>query len=103
VFGGFMLYLLEGELFLMRNNQYTWQNWIAVLQTWGFHEFAATLIEATDPINFIGAQAVYLGQPVLNVFFSEEQVNALAELLDNPMATKSFVKSLRQQNQVIDN
>jgi hypothetical protein len=79
-----------------------WRKWIAVLQAWGVSDLAATLLEATGPLNFIGGQAVYLGQPVLNLLFSKEKVSAFADLLDNPAEVEFFVKTLRQQSQDIE-
>lgn len=81
----------------MENNRYIWQNWVHVLHAWGIHELTAALLEATGPINFIGAQAVYLSQPVLNIFLSEEKIDAFADLLGNPVDTKTFVESLRKR------
>jgi len=75
----------------MINNRQIWKNWIATLHSWGIHE-----IVATGPLNLIGAQLIYLGQPFINIFFPEENINAFAELLDNPVETKLFVESLRQ-------
>jgi len=86
----------------MKNNQHIWRNWIAVLDRWGFQEIAATLLEATGPLNFVGAQVVYLGQPVLNLFFPDEQISAFADLLNNPAEIKTFIDSLRKRSQVID-
>jgi hypothetical protein len=60
-------------------------------------EVVATLLEATEPLNFIGAQAVYLGQPILNAILPEDHVNAFADLLDSPEETKAFAHFLRQQ------
>lgn len=60
-------------------------------------EVAATLLDAMEPLNFIGAQLVYLGQPMLNTFFPEDQINAFVDLLENPEETKAFSHFLRQE------
>jgi len=82
----------------MKSNQLIWRNWVSVLHSWGFHEIAATLLEATGPLNFIGAQVIYLTQPFLNVFLPGELVEAFAELLGNPVETENFVESLRHRS-----
>jgi hypothetical protein len=60
-------------------------------------EIAASLLDGLGPLNFIGAQAVYLSQPMLNTFFPEDQVNAFADLLENPEETKAFTHFLCQE------
>ena len=86
----------------MENNQEIWRNWIAVLHAWGIHEIAATIMDATSPLYFIGAQAIYIGQPFLNIFLSNSQVDAFAELLDNPIEAKNFSNSLRHLSKTFD-
>ena len=81
----------------MTENRHIWQNWVDVLHKWGMQEVAATLLEATGPLNFVGAQAVYLSQPLLKTILPEDQINAFADLLDNPEETKAFTKFIREQ------
>lgn len=93
---GFMLYLSPGEPYLVAGNQHIWKNWADALHRWGMQEVVATLLEAIGPLNFIGAQVIYLGQPILNTLLPEEQIDAFAELLDNPEETRAFTDYLRQ-------
>lgn len=80
----------------MKNNQVIWKKWIAVLHNGGLHEITAALLEVTGPLNFLGAQVVYLCQPILNIFFQQEEVVALADLLDSPAEARIFIDTLRQ-------
>jgi hypothetical protein len=61
---------------------------------------SATLLEATGPLNFIGAQVVYLGQPIITHVLPEDHINAFADLLENPEETKAFTHYLRQEHRV---
>jgi hypothetical protein len=73
-----------------------WQIWAERLKGWGMSEFAASVLEATGPINLVGAQLVYISQPVLDGIFPAGHLNALASLLEEPEQTEAFVKSLRE-------
>jgi len=92
-----MLYLFTGEFYLVLKNQHIWNKWAETLHRWGMREVAAIMMEAAEPLNFVGAQAVYLGQPFLNAIFPEDHVTALANLLDSPEDTKAFTHFLRDQ------
>jgi hypothetical protein len=90
-----MLYLLPGETCLVVNNQHIWHNWANTLHRWGVQEVVAVLLEATGPLNFIGAQLVYLAQPIVTPILSDDHIKALADLLENPENVMAFTQSLR--------
>jgi hypothetical protein len=71
------------------------QNWIKTLYTLRLHHLAATLLEALGPINLLGAQLVYLSQPVLSPFIPNEQSRDLARILEDPSETAMFIKALK--------
>ena len=73
-----------------------WQGWIDRLRQWGLEEFAATLLEATEPLNLIAAQFVYIGQPVLKGLIPAENITAFATMLENPKETSTFIARLRE-------
>jgi hypothetical protein len=74
----------------------TWQKWVDHLKGWGMGEFAATILEASGPINLVGAQLVYISQPLLGGIIPTDHLSALANLLEEPEQTEVFVKSLRE-------
>ena len=49
------------------------ENWIKTLHKLRLHNLAATFLEASGPVNLLGAQLVYLTQPVLSPFVSDKQ------------------------------
>jgi copper(I)-binding protein len=62
------------------------------------HAFAAALLEAAGPLTLLGAQALYVSQPVLRSFVPGKQIDALATMLDNPAETQQFVVFLRESS-----
>ena len=54
------------------------------------------MIEALGPMTILGAQIVYIAQPLLRSFVSENHLVALANLLENTEETQSFVTLLRE-------
>lgn len=79
----------------MTGNPHIWKHWADTIHRWGVQDVVATLLEALGPLNLVGAQVVYLGQPFLNLLLPEEQVNAFASLLDDPEETRAFTHLLR--------
>mgnify|MGYP000721211661 CR=1 FL=1 len=72
-----------------------WKSWADTLHRWGVQDVVATLLEAIGPLNLIGAQFVYLGQPFLNMLLPEDHLNAFASLLENPKEAQAFTHFLR--------
>jgi len=71
------------------------ENWIKTLHKLRLHHLIATFLEASGPINLLGAQLVYLSQPVLSTFISKEQSRDFAKILEDPTETAIFIKALR--------
>ena len=76
-----------------------WKKWAERLKGWGMEEFVASILEALGPINLVGAQLVYISQPVLDGIFPAEHLRTLASLLEEPAQTRAFVKTLREVDQ----
>ena len=74
-----------------------WQIWADRLKQWGLQDFAAYALEATKPINLVGAQLVYVSQPLLGGIFPTTHLNALASLLEEPEETQDFISLLREE------
>jgi len=71
-----------------------WPAWIRSLRRLGLENFAAWLLEATGPLNVIGAQLLYIGQPFLPVSASES-IQELANLLEQEDESRAFVALLK--------
>jgi len=84
---------------LQPDQQTIMQGWANRLQQWHMHQLAAALLEASGPLRLVGAQLVYLGQPVLGGFVASEQLDTLAEMLEEPNQTDTFIRYLREEAQ----
>ena len=85
---------------ILQPDQHTiMQSWASRLQQWRVHQLAAALLEASGPLKLVGAQLVYLGQPILGGFVANEQLETLAEMLEEPAQTKLFIRYLREEAQ----
>ena len=73
-----------------------WVIWTNALRRWGLHNLAATLLEAAGPLTVLGAQAVYLTQPLLNSLVPQGHLEALANMLEDPTQTHQFTHLLRE-------
>jgi hypothetical protein len=60
------------------------------------HRLFASLLEALGPLTILGAQAVYLGGPVLGGTVASNRLQALADMLEDPNQTKAFIGLLRR-------
>lgn len=76
--------------------QQIWQPWVRNLHRWGVKDIVVTFLEVGGPINFIGAQIIYLCQPFLKYSVSDQQIDALAGILEDPAQTKLFISLLRE-------
>lgn len=81
---------------LQPDTQETMQRWAGLLQGWGVHQVAAALLEASGPLKVVGAQLVYLSQPVLRGFLDGGSLSTLAGMLEEPEQTKTFIEFLRK-------
>lgn len=55
---------------------------------------ATIAVEATLPVHNLTSQAVIFGMPFLNMVFSKEDVQRLADLLQNPAALDFFKENI---------
>ena len=75
-----------------------WEIWTKILRRWGMQALAASFLEAAGPLTTLGAQMVYLSQPMLSSFLPRSHMNALATMLENPSETVQFITYLREQS-----
>ena len=73
-----------------------WKNWSTSIRRWGFQNFIVWLLEAAEPAHVLGAQMIYVGQPLLVKFVSNGQIQALASLLEEPEQAHAFAEYLRE-------
>ncbi len=71
------------------------EKWIESLYKLRLQNLAATFLEALGPLNLLGAQLVYLSQPILSTFISKDQSQDFAKILEDPSETDLFIEALR--------
>jgi len=80
----------------MSSDQHIWRVWASILQRWGVEEWVASFLEATGPLAILGAQVVYISQPLLRHSIPEDHLDALARLLEDSTHIRAFVDFLRE-------
>ena len=68
--------------------------WAARLQRWGLDDIAPVFIEVLRPLGAIGGQLLTLASPLLTTFMSEDRLDHLVEILDDPDRLDQFLRSL---------
>lgn len=73
-----------------------WRDWSRTLQRWGIKDLAVVFLESFRPLGFLGAQILYIGQPLLKSEFSSGHLNALTQMLEDGTETQAFIQYLRE-------
>jgi hypothetical protein len=74
----------------------TWPRWAGFLHRYGLEDLAAWMLEAAGPLKVLGAQALYIGGPLLRPALTEVQFAALADLLEDHDEALAFTTFLRK-------
>jgi hypothetical protein len=82
----------------MESSRIFWQIWLDFLRRQGMADFAAWLLDAAGPLNFIGAQALYISQPFIPST-SIPGLRALAYLLEQEDEARDFTALLKGKPQ----
>jgi hypothetical protein len=75
----------------------SWPAWAEFLHRRGLENLVAWALESAGPLTILGAQALYLGGPLLRPALSNEQINALAGLLEDHGEVQAFTAFLREE------
>lgn len=82
----------------MNADQNIWWVWANAIRRWGMEEWVASFLDAAGPLTVLGAQAVYIGQPLLEHVLPGSHLNALARLLEDTTQTQAFTTLLREES-----
>jgi hypothetical protein len=58
--------------------------WSARLRALGLDGLVGVLLDATEPISPLGAQLLWVAQPVVSLIMPSDEVDGLARVLDDP-------------------
>lgn len=74
-----------------------WHDWAEFLHRHGLENLVAWVLEAAGPLTVLGAQALYIGGPLLRPALTDMQLDALAGLLEDRDETLAFTAYLREE------
>jgi len=80
----------------MNADQRLWQAWANFLQQWGLNGWVATILEDGSPFSLLGAQLIYLSQPLLESFVPKDHLNAIARMLEDTNSKRAFADYIRK-------
>lgn len=63
---------------------------------------ASILLEAGQPITFLGAQFIWLMQPTLSLFIHKRKISQLAHILEEPQAIEQLLLLLKADSPILD-
>ena len=78
-------------------NRASWPGWAEFLRQHRLEYLAAWALEAAGPLTVLGAQALYLGGPLLRPALSNGFIEALADLLEDHSEAQAFAAFLREE------
>ncbi len=77
----------------MKSSREFWHRWAESLRRYQLHELVASFLEAGSPFALLGAQAIYFS----GGFIRNDQLTALAGLLENESETHEFASYLTNE------
>lgn len=80
----------------MDEDRQIWRDWSKALHKWGVRELAATFLESFGPLTLVGAQLMYMCQPLFQSSTLDRNLQALSHLLEDSAETQAFVTYLRE-------
>ena len=80
----------------MKKDQDIWRVWSMTLHRWGVKEWVADFLDAAGPLTVLGAQVIYVAQPLMSLAFPERHLGALARLLEDTVQSRDFSNYLRE-------
>jgi hypothetical protein len=95
---GLMLYwFIKMRMDNVSESRSAWQGWAEFLHRHGLENLVAWMLEAAGPLTLLGAQALYLGGPLLRPALTDQERDALASLLEDRIETRAFTAFLREE------
>ncbi len=78
------------------NEKTDWGKWARQLQRWGLAPFAAAFLESGGAFATLGAQSLYVAQPLLDAWMPPKTLRAIAEMMEDPEQSAAFAQALRE-------
>lgn len=85
----------------MESDQHLQHVWTDRFHRWGIAEWSAVFLETAGPLTILGAQAVYIAQPLLNWLIPNKHLDFAARLLEEPDKLSQFITLLREKRDTL--
>jgi hypothetical protein len=72
-------------------------DWIQHVKARGLGEALSTALDVLEPLGPLGAQALWVAQPVLGLFVAHETLDHLAEALEQPGGVERLRQMLEEE------
>lgn len=74
-----------------------WGKWARQLQRWGLASLAAAFLETGGAFATLGAQSLYVAQPLLDAWMPAKTLRAVAQMMEDPQQSAAFAQTLREK------
>lgn len=81
----------------MKSSREFWNRWAASLRNYQLQNIVASLLEGASPLTLLGAQVIYFSEG----FVRNDQLSALATMLEDENEARAFASYLTQQGEQI--
>ena len=69
---------------MMSEEQPTAPDWVKQIQARGLGDALGLALDVLEPLGLLGAQLIWVAQPVLGVWFKRDTVRSIAQTLETP-------------------
>lgn len=81
---------------MMSEQQPTPPDWVKQLQARGLGDALGLALDVLEPLGVLGAQLIWVAQPVLGVWFNRDTVRNIAQTLETPGEVEQIRHFLEQ-------
>lgn len=82
----------------MESNNHIWRVWARNLHRWGLKDISATFLETVGSLAILGAQFIYLGEPLMKGWSPSDHLQAIANMLEDTEQRQAFIAYLREES-----
>lgn len=79
---------------VIQSPQETAEQVAAAVHRWGLRLPVLLTLDAGRPLAFLGAQSLYIAEPILRLLLPQPVINQLAQLLETPAGVDLLVETL---------
>ncbi len=69
---------------MITEQQPTPPEWVTQIQSRGLGDALGLALDVLEPLGVLGAQLIWVAQPVLGVWFNRDTVHSIAQILETP-------------------